>query len=504
MNDERPIEKLLRRYAKKRRDEAGAPPELHPATRRLLQGEVARQFPKARAEPRGASLTEIFALIRRRWVYAVAALAGLLIASAMILPVLSKPKSKAQFAKQPAPTELAQNRPLAEPAKEEAPVAETAAAAQKQLAAPPSAAVPAVPPAAIQLDQPALARVDAGAGRSEGKLAPTLADSLDAEVRRASKDETFKFSGTITNDTASVALATRSAGPTPARARDGAGTPAGSVSTDKSFASAPAPTFAPPASVSGEKSARSSLALAPSGKADYYANTASAGPKLETDRAVTEAAKRAPATSGLAGERAVENPKMARGGGIEREKLSVVSQSFANVAPASSFESVAKKSATTPVLASFQVEQTGDQVRVIDGDGSTYTGAIKIATASFGGGRFDTKGASELKAKVAIKPAARPVAVTPLPAQQNAEDYLYRVEGTNRTLNQQVVFTWNFVALTNALAESQAKDAGDELGKDRVKAQQQFPALLRNSAINGRAQINAGREIEIQAMPVTK
>src|ERR1051325_7482386 len=161
MNDERPIEKLLRRYAKKRRDEAGAPPELHPATRRLLQGEVARQVPKARAEPRGASLTEIFALIRRRWVYAVAALAGLLIASAMILPVLSKPKSKAQFAKQPAPTELAQNRPLAEPAKEEAPVAEPAAAAQQQLAAPPSAAVPAVPPAAIQLDQPALPRADA-------------------------------------------------------------------------------------------------------------------------------------------------------------------------------------------------------------------------------------------------------------------------------------------------------------------------------------------------------
>ena len=46
MNDERPIEKLLRRYAKKRRDAAGAS-ELHPATRRLLQGEVERQYPRA-------------------------------------------------------------------------------------------------------------------------------------------------------------------------------------------------------------------------------------------------------------------------------------------------------------------------------------------------------------------------------------------------------------------------------------------------------------------------
>ena len=43
---ERPIEKLLRAAAKKRRDEAGAPFELHPANRRLLQGEVARKFAK--------------------------------------------------------------------------------------------------------------------------------------------------------------------------------------------------------------------------------------------------------------------------------------------------------------------------------------------------------------------------------------------------------------------------------------------------------------------------
>ena len=44
MDNERPIEKLLRAFAKKRRDSAGAPVEMHPATRRLLQGEVARQF----------------------------------------------------------------------------------------------------------------------------------------------------------------------------------------------------------------------------------------------------------------------------------------------------------------------------------------------------------------------------------------------------------------------------------------------------------------------------
>ena len=46
MEPERKIEKLLRAYAKKRRAQAGDPLTLHPATRRLLQGEVARRKPK--------------------------------------------------------------------------------------------------------------------------------------------------------------------------------------------------------------------------------------------------------------------------------------------------------------------------------------------------------------------------------------------------------------------------------------------------------------------------
>src|SRR5438045_298336 len=44
MEPERPIEKLLRASARKRREEAGAAFELHAATRRLLQGEVARHY----------------------------------------------------------------------------------------------------------------------------------------------------------------------------------------------------------------------------------------------------------------------------------------------------------------------------------------------------------------------------------------------------------------------------------------------------------------------------
>src|SRR5688572_12087656 len=41
---EKKIEKLLHDYSRKRREDAGAPLEMHPATRRMLQGEVGRHF----------------------------------------------------------------------------------------------------------------------------------------------------------------------------------------------------------------------------------------------------------------------------------------------------------------------------------------------------------------------------------------------------------------------------------------------------------------------------
>jgi len=46
---DKPIDKLLKAYAQKRRQDAGAPFEMHPATRNLLQSEAARTFPRKAA-----------------------------------------------------------------------------------------------------------------------------------------------------------------------------------------------------------------------------------------------------------------------------------------------------------------------------------------------------------------------------------------------------------------------------------------------------------------------
>jgi hypothetical protein len=86
--------------------------------------------------------------------------------------------------------------------------------------------------------------------------------------------------------------------------------------------------------------------------------------------------------------------------------------------------------------------------------------------------------------------------------QQATQSYLWRVEGTNRTLNQNVVFTWNFVETTNTLAASQVKAISGALNQDATKVPSQFPMLLQNSFINGRAQLGPAQQIEVNAVPV--
>src|SRR5437867_6792509 len=94
---ERRIEKALRACAQKRRTDAGAPLELHPATRRLLQGEVARQFAKDHRQP--ASFSELLARLWPRFAWGLVLLTGLVMAVALIVPARNKAKEQFTLAK---------------------------------------------------------------------------------------------------------------------------------------------------------------------------------------------------------------------------------------------------------------------------------------------------------------------------------------------------------------------------------------------------------------------
>jgi hypothetical protein len=105
MEPERKIENLLRAYAKKRRAEAGDALKLHPATRRLLQGEAAstlRSSPATedgRRAPRpGKAGTPGFflAVFRRRLVFALCVVATAFIGVSLFRPAWNPAKKGAQ------------------------------------------------------------------------------------------------------------------------------------------------------------------------------------------------------------------------------------------------------------------------------------------------------------------------------------------------------------------------------------------------------------------------
>src|SRR5438552_11277642 len=117
---ERPIEKALRACARKRRADAGAPLDLHPANRRLLQGEVARQFAEDHRQPR--SFPERLARLWPRFAWGLAIFAGLAVAVSLWVPGWNKTKNEFTLAKNdemPASRALngAEPQPASAPAK---------------------------------------------------------------------------------------------------------------------------------------------------------------------------------------------------------------------------------------------------------------------------------------------------------------------------------------------------------------------------------------------------
>jgi hypothetical protein len=128
------------------------------------------------------------------------------------------------------------------------------------------------------------------------------------------------------------------------------------------------------------------------------------------------------------------------------------------------------------VLRSFRVEQNGGQIRVIDADGSIYTGTVtpggnrteaSAATTAAAASALDqTKAKSDLDmANGVLKNPAAAFAATNAPV---ITGNMFRVRGTNLTLNQPVEFTGSFVANDQPLAAQSGFGGGAAAGGGRA------------------------------------
>jgi|GEM_PF-830464 len=535
MEPERKIEKLLRAYAQKRRAEAGDPLKLHPANRGILQNEAARHAP-TRAAPKqepgeGSLFLLLFAVFRRRLVFALCVVAIAFLGASMFLPALSSAKRKAQNLR--AMSNLKQigmaTREFAEDNKDMLPASlneVTNILGSERVLFDPATGQP---------------FVYAGGGKkldelqSNIVLAYSLADEKSHAVLFADgRVETVtgvRFAELTNQKSLEFALADKS---TRERVAE---TP--SVTAPAASA---IPALPPP---SPEKT-KMVLAKDQFNTGSFGANArrlgepASRRPELAEAEAKKPAPVAAPAPiSGSAGS-ASGVSQMTSANGLISGKLPAIENSDALAQnrpfdrPASqtnsghlflaasqnfvqagvySLQSLFKNNSVsaqaTPVLQSFQVQQNGGAISVVDRDGSVYHGSLQLTNAAAGNEPAPTESAAAPAAPPQSQPKAAQLAGN---QQQAVQNYFFRVAGMNRTLQQNVVFTGNFLANNGATTTAQTSNSfggvggggagGNQFQQAAANTMQQSP--LSNSRIVGTAVIASTNQIEINAVPVTQ
>jgi hypothetical protein len=490
---ERPVEKLLRAWAKKRQDQAGAPFELHPANRRMLQGEVARRF--GRREPARRTFWSMLRTYRLQIASVTAILILLALASASFFPLPNRNK----------PTEMAKNDSAAARSSPDLP------------AAPPTRSPAAVPAAPVASDSYAKAETPLSAlnsakdvvkNRSEatpaapapqpdaGSLLAVQAEGRRTREKQPAEMPALKLESEKLQSNGPLAGEPPPPPPVlaPSSAVAAATTPQGGRGGGLGGGAPSAPKAAP----AGAASARDTL-NAPA--ADAVSR------ELNSNASTGAIVYKSLGSQGLAGN---AGSTVALADGFQTNDFSTLTSDRKEATPPQFFyrlgtdrlkESVEALDKEQPgaVLASFQIQRTGSEVRVIDIDGSVYTGEVQPQTEM-----SRRRLAPQTSAPAAVSGAAATRNFAPAPeaaptSEAIAQNYFsFRVAGTNRGLNQPVVFTGKVMAGTNAVRLDQSA-AGR--GAMRLLQIQTNATVQPATRISGTVRVGDRPEVPIDAAP---
>lgn len=166
-------------------------------------------------------------------------------------------------------------------------------------------------------------------------------------------------------------------------------------------------------------------------------------------------------------------------------------QQFSQNVGSQAFRSNAKLKQTTTVLTNFHVEQEGLQIRVVDADGSTYTG--KIVPLAQNAARQPVKekpgrSASQEKHQYATGPK-RALAKSAADPESASNEFSFRATGYNSSLRKPVVFEGNY--MPSPPAEQKAPAAAASQGEEQLPAR-----------IVGTAKISGESPVEVDAVSV--
>ena len=540
MELERKIEKLLRAYAKKRRADAGDAFTLHPVTRRRLQGEVARRS----AEPEEEDSVSLWELFRRQWAVLVGFALIIFLGSALFLPALSKEKFKSQ--KVVAMSNLKQIGVAAQMA---------AADNNGRLPATLATLTNGLGSDKILTDPESGKRFVYAAGgqtldelRSNDVLAYSPEDKkgravlfADGSVQRFGRE---KFSELTNRGRPEIALAENRLRREQTKELSDAVAPS----------SAPAPAVVPPvagefAGIGGSMNGVAAQSLASAKPATTATGTltvnngnvhsflargsgaAGSGDQLSYGLRADSAASPAVVsgnkwglksdTSGaVAGLPAATAPAVASATVSETGSSAVAQNSlyFKSLAQSNAaqfalnnnsqrfIQTAAVAAKTPPVLASFEFQQNGSALAVVDRDGSVYNGTLQPVELALQDDLSKAKEPADRRAGdfETMQKDLGVVRNTLSPAQ----NYFFRVSGTNRSLKQNVVFAGNVITAAR-VTENVAQSFSNQISNGSAGQFQsananasQAQALFSNSRIQGTATIDHTNQVEINAVPV--
>jgi hypothetical protein len=474
MEPERKIEKLLRAYAKKRRAQAGDPLKLHPAPRRILQGEIARNATKPDRAEASLSLWELF---RQQWAVLAAFVLIVFFGASLFLPALSSAKKKAQNVT--AMNNLKQIGLATQIAAEEndgklpasLDVLTNQLVSDKILTDPDSGEKFIYVAGGKKWDDLSSNSVLAYSPENKNGRVVLFADG---EVERLNDAQ---FSGLTNRRLPDLAITSDSAPrqlpETPAANKDEGGIVA---------------TIAPPISrqLQSEDN-RNGLKVGDSQIATTSAGEVAANaPAAASDRLVTTQS-----SSEYYSTTQAKSVQYATAG--SQNFVNGMQNIFKNTAAVAAVKSSA-------VLANFQVQQNGNAIRVVDADGSVYDGSLQPGSAVTQNISVQTAMAAPAGAESAQNERQKTFATRD--ELQTAQNYFFRVTGMNQTLKQNVVFAGNLLAIANVTTNLQQSFIGG-FGGGQLQATLTNQLPWSSSRIAGTAVIAETNNIEINAVPLS-
>lgn len=144
-----------------------------------------------------------------------------------------------------------------------------------------------------------------------------------------------------------------------------------------------------------------------------------------------------------------------------------------------------KLNKTLNILNEFQVEQTDHEIRVVDNDGSTYSGKLEPLAQNDARSIFNQK-------RNYAAPSSREAASFDDKAQAANAEFYFRATGYNSSLKKRVVFEGNYIASSASAQKKVAKAKAEE-------RDEQTPAR-----ITGTAKIRGESPVQIDAIAVAK